>query len=144
MNNVLILIGLLAFAVVNTGCGKGTYNVPAEFAPYVESFMLEAEQRGKEIEEKELEISFAEKLAGTQAVGECYTAAGVPTIRILISFWEYASEAKRENLIYHELGHCWLNRAHVDPPAVSIMSHTIINPGYYVAHRAELLNELFQ
>lgn len=46
------------------------------------------------------------------AIGWCYWATNNRHIEINNSWWIYATYNQREALIFHELGHCALNRAH--------------------------------
>lgn len=47
--------------------------------------------------------------------GLCYKwTNGYAEVHIKRSFWEVATEEQREELIFHELGHCHLNRGHND------------------------------
>jgi hypothetical protein len=80
--------------------------------PYVERFYrLKAKYRPNEKGiRRRIPIRFA-NLHGTIA-GLCYYGVGFHYIEIDEKFWAEASEANREELIFHEMGHCDLDRDH--------------------------------
>lgn len=50
-----------------------------------------------------------------QTVGLCETFAdGYKLIRIDVDFWKVMGNGGKEEVIYHELGHCQLDRDHAD------------------------------
>ena len=78
------------------------------------------------------------------AVGICYYVTG--NIEIDREYWNTHGEAAKEELIFHELGHCVLGREHNehmigDCPA-SIMYPTL-TPGCYKKHKDYYIKELF-
>lgn len=90
---------------------ESNIEVAPEFRPFVRSFEAEAAKRGIafDFEETGLEI-----LLGPTRVDN---AAGVcrfsdRSIEIEVTVWDNLSEAGREQLIFHELGHCVLDRRH--------------------------------
>lgn len=66
-------------------------------------------------------------------------------------WWNDATFFQREQLVFHELGHCVLNRGHKDSKVIttlgeipsSIMYDHVIEPEIYVRHRNEYILELF-
>jgi hypothetical protein len=90
------------------------YSVPADLEPYVQAFRDIAQQRGQAIPSDNLIIAFG-ATQRQDACGECTRAAG-KTPRIVLKAddlcWKNASQQEREALIFHELGHCLLNRDH--------------------------------
>ncbi len=78
------------------------------------------------------------------AVGVCYYVTG--NIEIDKDYWDSVGESAREELIFHELGHCVLNKEHNeymmgDCPA-SIM-YPELTPGCYDKHKEYYIKELF-
>lgn len=61
--------------------------------------------------------------------------------------WRKAPEATREMIIFHELGHCALNREHNDTLErgipVSLMNSAGFSGAIYTADKARYLRELF-
>ncbi|MBD2699134.1 hypothetical protein IC229_00680 [Spirosoma sp. BT702] len=88
------------------------YNVPAEVEPFILAFRQEAQQRNKTVATNNLIVTFGTTL-GEDVCGECIPGK---TPRIVLNIddfcWQKASQQERECLIFHELGHCLLNRAH--------------------------------
>lgn len=87
------------------------YNVDPVFETYVQEFIAEGAKRGKNIsfEESGLSIQFSEfPLDG--AAGLC--RLGRYDIEIDKANWFRFSERFRSYLLFHELGHCELNRLH--------------------------------
>jgi hypothetical protein len=100
-----------------TGCGtnSGLKTDPA-LEPYVESFKAEAQRRG--VLTASVVAVFDDlryvvpPVAGKTVLGTC--TGGV--VRIDRSYWLRftTTDADREALMYHELGHCALGRGHVE------------------------------
>ncbi len=90
------------------------YSVPADVEPYVQAFRDIAQQHGQTIPADNLIITFGETQR-QDACGQCDRATG-KTPRITLKTddlcWKNANQQEREALIFHELGHCWLNRDH--------------------------------
>lgn len=94
------------------GCQKENRQVyPPEFGIYVDDFFLQANQRGLDIspEDYNFSIVFGE-IAETGIVGNCERRSG----RMIIepAYWKRSDYQEREWIIFHELGHCVLDRAH--------------------------------
>ena len=110
---LLILSGL-------TGCQSSSqpepiqYSVPAEAEVYVQSFRKEASQRHQSVSMDNLIITFG-ATQSEDVCGQCLLQSG-KTPRITLSTdafcWQQASQYERECLVFHELGHCLLKRAH--------------------------------
>lgn len=116
MNKILpiILISLLL------GCSKDefepVYNVPEEFQPIVESFLAEAQKRGYSIEISNMIITYADDL-DSKVCATCYSNGNSENEQKIISINAnqcWANYQQKEVLIFHELGHCILNREHDD------------------------------
>jgi len=110
---LLLLAGL-------TGCQSSSqpepvqYSVPTEVEPFVKSFRDEANKRNKAVSTNNLVITFGTALS-EDICGECQLESG-KTPRITLNndafCWQQASQYERECLVFHELGHCLLTRAH--------------------------------
>lgn len=109
------------FLLLALGCQRqpepepAQYSVPAEVEPYVRAFREAAARRGQPVPSDNLIVTFgATQAAG--ACGQCTRQAG-RTPRIVLSTdrecWQAASAFERECLVFHELGHCLLNREHL-------------------------------
>ena len=116
MKKILFLLSLLVIfqnCRPDNGIGaeSGVYNVDPVFEPYVQEFIAEGAKRGKTIDftDSGLIVEFSDvQLAG--ANGRCYL--GRHHIEIDKSRWFSFSEDVRGFLLFHELGHCELDRLH--------------------------------
>lgn len=105
------------------------YDVPDEFQPHVDQFIIEAKNRGLTLEIHNLIIKYDEQIAST-ICGTCNSNSPSPNIQKIISInpdacWE--NDVQLETLIFHELGHCILGRNHTseelpngDPKSIMI------------------------
>lgn len=61
--------------------------------------------------------------------------------------WHGYSDLKKEIVVFHELGHCLLNKDHNNNEhlgeKLSIMHERILNPDFYEDNRVHYLDELF-
>lgn len=107
------------------------YSVPAEIEPYVQTFRAEAGRRKRVIAADNLIIRFG-ILQGNAVCGECLTEAGkTPRITLSadVSCWKNANSDQRECLVFHELGHCLLNRPHRSDRFPNGAYVSLMNPG---------------
>jgi hypothetical protein len=81
-------------------------------------------------------------------VGQCQLRdSEPPTIVLLKEYWDEATASMKENLIYHELGHCSLLLEHDDSVdedgrPLSIMYPSQILPLWYDLYRQEYIQDL--
>lgn len=124
-------------------------DVTAELCPYFQSFEEEAAKRN---------ITINLNLAGIKGklvniqngyVGLCSTHAK-KEILIDNQFWAKSSHLKKELIVFHELGHCFLERRHNNQQAGNGTCASIMRSGlgrcvdfYTEKTRAQLLDELF-
>lgn len=91
------------------------YQVPDEVEPYVQQFTAQAHLRGKNIEITNLIITFG-PTTSDDVCGTCLPGSRDPNrqVRIVLSgdpdCWSALSPEDREELVFHELGHCVLGR----------------------------------
>lgn len=111
---MLMLCALVAF--LNSCKDDNTYNVPNEFKSYVTQFAAEAAKRGHtfNFEKSGLIMEFADLKDGV--AGVCHYEKPI-RIEIDKAYWEKlgtksGAELMREDIIFHELGHGFLNRKH--------------------------------
>jgi hypothetical protein len=102
------------------GCGeepptvKVKANIDSEFKQYVDLFEMEQDVNVN------IDIQFNEMYFPT--IGKCYYAFYIDgpheserlnlNVEIDPIFWQEATDTEKEVLIFHELGHCVLNRDH--------------------------------
>jgi len=84
--------------------------------------------------------------------GQCSvnTGTGRKVVRIDATYWANASTLEREFVIFHELGHCFLERTHVDARDIRGSCESMMHSGvgdcqfrYTLASRTAYLDELF-
>lgn len=139
------VLKLLVFAVV-LGCQSSSqpepvqYSVPADLESYIQAFRNEAQQRKQTVSTVNLIVTFGD-IQNEDVCGECVLESG-KTPRITLNFndycWKTASQQERECLIFHELGHCLLNRAHKTDRFPNGAFVSLMNPddiGIYAACR---------
>lgn len=126
--------------------------VESALQPYFDTFRDEANARGILINSAFLEIDASiENIREDDVVGECWFGGHGPNeIRIDQQFWNEASDIDREFVVFHELGHCYLDRDHTeastsDGTCLSIMASGVgdCNNRYSLSTRATYLDELF-
>lgn len=148
----LILISLLI-----AGCGSTPVqfrplglHVDAELAPLVSEFITEARAYGRVSDQVNLNVSFVPEIPsndpGYITLGQCFMGTGI--VQINHTEWEDLSDNEKEELIFHELGHCLLNRQHNDGlfatgMPVSMMYWLLVDERWYVQYKAYYWNEMF-
>jgi hypothetical protein len=146
---------LLILVAVIGSCAKDEepeFLIDAPLQEYFDRFKAEAALRGVEIDFALMMISGDIRLIGTQnVIGQCGHTEEEPNVVIVDKFyWDSASDLDREFLIFHELGHCALQRGHTDDSdgqgnCISIMSSGTgsCNINYTLETRTALIDELF-
>lgn len=93
-----------------------------------------------------IDIRFVDKMTTDykNAVGYCYKPTN--SIEILRSYWAEIPNIKRQMLIFHELGHCLLDKKHsdellLDGCGASIMLFHMDTSNCYYKHYNELIVE---
>jgi hypothetical protein len=141
---------IILLALATSSCGKVRHsNLRAlEFVTYLQKFESEAIKRNKHLEINELVIEIVKDLPDS-AIGLCEVGGNEPAkISLKRSYWDTASDLDKEQLIFHELGHCVLLRYHDNKslsnknPA-SIMSSYHFSGQIYNGNRTYYLDELF-
>src|SRR4051812_38212013 len=99
---------LVALLLLSTACRKGNRKIDPEFMPYVDQFESDAKAHRKAIHVQS-NVRFGSTDRSKGQVGFC---DGWGSVTIGREFWDVATERARIALVYHELGHCELGRAH--------------------------------
>jgi len=147
--SVLSLLVIFLF----TSCDQGV-TVDSQLEPYYESFRVEAELRGIVFDNEIENIDgYLQNIYENGVLGLCNhdaTKEGYPAIFVDKPYWDEATDMEREFVVYHELGHCFLKRGHLDDTdstgaCISIMQSGIggCNSVYNSSTRSILLDELF-
>lgn len=145
---------MILFMTVFSACTEDTELVKLEFrgevSTFLQSFLEEADKREVQVDVSNLQINI-ESLGNQNVVGQCLSYTdGSKEVRIDEDKWIRSSALIKEFLLFHELGHCLLNRDHLndkneDGSCKSIM-HASANScrnTYSEASRKEYLDELF-
>lgn len=162
LNNIKSLLFILLGLSINLlfiGCTKERnvnltieeLHVDEALAPYFERFLAEGTIRGHEIDlvGKRIE-GYLEDIDDEDVVGQCaYSETSTRKVRIDLNYWNQATDLEREFVVFHELGHCYLERSHSDAQdnrtCISIMhsgtSRCRFN--YTQGNRSVYLDELF-
>ena len=111
---------LLFFLLTASGCKKESKSgsiitggqidlSETRLEPYIDSFMDHLAMTGQTPDLSQLQVQFSDTLLSTQ-LGSCRMATGL--VKINRALWLTLSAGSREELIFHELGHCALSRNH--------------------------------
>ena len=95
--------------------GTNDVNIDPELQPYVDMFLAEASKRGQNIDlaDSGLDMIFEEGISTPDYAGICRYKLGANEIGIDRELWDRTeSENRRQWLVFHELGHCVLDRSH--------------------------------
>jgi hypothetical protein len=167
-NKLLPLIVLSLIAILSTSCGmpiigkhvqkkSGTSRLfsstDSTFSPYVAQFESYAKSvtGNSGFSVGDVLINFGDPEVNTFQ-GVCYIYSNdLREIIIRKQWWDTAADSDRESLIFHELGHCKLDRDHDDEVNViggksvklSMMNSIIVLGNDYANHRPGYLDELF-
>ncbi|MCC6815779.1 MAG: hypothetical protein IT267_05160 [Saprospiraceae bacterium] len=146
MNSLRLFIFLVIFS-----CQKlEVFIVEDEFQFYLETFVTEGLKRNVNILQASQQINILFGTLSNSIVGQCQKSNDNHTILIERVYWDKASYLEREQLLFHELGHCILNRHHFDEShsgyCVSIMRSNswICDLVYNSTTREGYLDELFK
>lgn len=144
-----LLIAVLALASIACGRQQNRSEVNlGSFAPYAERFQKTAAEQGVHVEIDNLVIQFGE-LSNPRQNGLCeLTAYQTPTITIRQEIWDQMEDVDREELIFHEMGHCVLGREHTSVQTSDGIPESIMNPyrisnSIYETNREYYISELF-
>ncbi len=126
--------------------------IDADFHSYVQRFIAEGAKRGFTIDlaSRNITIQFTE-IDEQNVAGMCsYDGQFHNDITIDATFWKTSSELMKEFILFHELGHCYLYRAHRNDAfqnGICISMMRGADPGCYDAYtlnnRDYFIDELF-
>jgi hypothetical protein len=138
---------LVLTAIAASACGRAPVLELGEFAPYVAKFEQTSIEVGKPVQVNDLVVKFGPTEERQDAV--CETGDAItPTILINQLSWSRMTEADREALMYHELGHCVLGRNHIttrntNGQPISLMYPVAISAHVYLENKESFIRELF-
>lgn len=136
---------VLSLIFIFTGCGK-TVSIAPEFQSFVDDFNASAASHNHSGADN-LIVEFGE--TSSKAAGAtCYQTSGTPRIAVNEKTWNATSDSRRKEMLFHEMGHCVLNRSHTedhlsDGCKASIMSASPVGDWCANHHADEYVTELF-
>jgi hypothetical protein len=140
---------ILGLSVVTSACGREPkIEIGPEFQPYVTRFQEKGEEVGKPVQIVDLIVKFGQ--TDPKQDGVCETSDHTsPTILVNERAWNDMDDLGRESLMFHELGHCVLNRSHVlikssDGAPSSLMYPVAISLKTYLDNHEYYIRELFR
>ena len=129
-------------------------NVDAELVPYFERFQQEAAARGIFVDLVTADIEgVIEEIDEQHVAGQCsYGRFNNPRlVTVDASFWRRSSNLFKEFIVFHELGHCYLNRGHLESSFSNGVCTSIMRSGvgdcfdnYNGNTREYYIDELFE
>lgn len=145
-----LILAAIAIMFAVTGCKKiKVYRqIAPEFVPYVASFEQNMRTYRREYDAGNMIMRFA--TLNNQWVGECIGSyGGQKQVLIDIEYWNWLDEGQKVQLIWHELGHCWLLQDHrdaalADGSPASVMNTVAFWSGIFETHELYYINELFK
>ncbi len=148
------VILLILSTVMLSQCGDAYVfeeDVEEEMIDYFTSFAIEGEERGLVIDWDVERIATQLVHIEEDAIGRCLTYEdGSKVINIDKEFWDNSSNLEKEFLIFHELGHCLLERSHNNVMNQRGVCQSMMNSGenictinYNLNTRKRYLDELF-
>jgi len=143
----------LGYARVDPGVTDEFVYVTSDARPYVDSFeMFGRLNINRRFKITRVSVRFVDKYppgVKQDTIGECSTNFGmIPSITLLRSWWDSVDTYDREQLVFHELGHCVLYEGHYkrkfsNGMPQSMMYPEIIGARYYNKNRAYYIWRLF-
>ena len=151
---------LLIFSLMTIGCAKQVTNFSVDPAlmPYYEAFVKEGQDRGNNQATNDLSMNFGETTGNV--IGYCRRqesynwnlltkeTVSTPVVVVKPSWWKNATEASRRELVYHELGHCLMDKDHNNQKSMygqpeSIMYPIHIGGSFFQTWERNYLDQLF-
>lgn len=158
------LFSLLTIAILSTSCGMPILGKHVEkkggsrlhsttdstFSSYVAAFEAEAKVTTSDpsFVVGDIPINFGTP-ENNNFQGVCYIYSdGTREIIVRANWWQSATDDDKESLIFHELGHCRLDREHDNSQTpthdkASLMHEVIVRGLTFQKHRSAYVNELF-
>ncbi len=127
-------------------------DVDPELRPYFQRFEDEAAARGISINLTEAGITgIIEEIEEDHIAGQCSFPRNRPNeVTIDASFWSFGSDLFKEFIVFHELGHCYLFRPHVEDILSNGACASLMRSGngdcidnYHSGTRSFYIDELF-
>ena len=151
--NAYILIMILLTGIVFFACETDdSLETDPELIPFFELFAEEGAKRGFVVDYEEARIEgLIQDILDGNVQGQCFRNEKKPRKVIIdTEYWNTATQLRKEFIIFHELGHCFLNRDHLNTSDASGNCVSIMhaNPGvcnFFLTeeNKEQYLDELF-
>ena len=142
--------------IIMIGCEKDephVVEVDSRLQIYFDRFAEEAASRGVTVDYASIEIEgkIENITGGNNIFGQCQTNSALAnTLIVDLNFWNGSNDIEREFVIFHELGHCYLDREHLDDSNDDGICISMMHSGsggctnaFNSSTRSEYLDELF-
>ena len=145
-----IIMILSAFSLVSCQRAPPQTIVDAQFVPYLNAFIQQAHENGRWVDDSRLSIEMSDSMPAPQILGYCQVFDETQLVVISRAWWNSTgfTVSDREELIFHELGHCLLGLVHVNTLTIDGIPTTIMNAhhfagGLYAVNREAYIAEEF-
>lgn len=119
---------IISMSILLGSCRHENMQVyPDEFKPYVDEFFFQANQHGRGLNETHFNFSIKFGDTDDEVGAFCFFKGNAITVDR--EGWKYWDHFQKERIIFHELGHCLLNRNHQNAETTSNECFSIMNEG---------------
>ncbi len=133
--NLFFVIVVLFFACQKSPIEPTIYRIDKDLEPFLKTFVDESKKRGIDVKPENLIMVFG--TTSKEICGQCEVlkSNGQRTITINndAQCWKIAPNENREALVFHELGHCLLERNHRDETLPNGVVASIMNSNYQIS-----------
>lgn len=166
MRRLMYITFMLTILVLLSSCMKTTHvqqvrAVDTSFIAYLNEFKAQANSRGVNVDDEHIVVLFGNvKWNGKNVVASCSYDYKGPTVTVDANEWNNVNDLYREEILFHELGHCLLGLDHDNGKEDwinyntgkqlqdwtvprSIMNAVILDGGLYQENRQVFLDGLF-
>jgi hypothetical protein len=119
---------IITFSMILGSCQHENMQVyPDEFKPYVDEFFIQANLHGRSMDATQYTFSIKFGDLGDEVGAFCFFIGNAITVDR--EGWEDWDHFEKERIIFHELGHCLLNRNHYNAETISNECYSYMNKG---------------
>lgn len=140
----ILIIALCVHAEITRDIPRD--GIQPEVAPYVQTFNTYAETFIPGFKMPPMDIGLGTTTLLPHDDGRVVGFCDIWGPRLLVvldrKYWEVSDDLEREELVFHELGHCVLNRGHTED-IMSMMYPSSLASNLYAPYRRRYIQELF-
>lgn len=118
-----------------------TKSIDTQVIPYYNRFMDIADKCMSRVNNETVRIEMTDNI-NPSYVAVCFYATNI--VQINRKVWNRLSNEKREQTIFHELGHCLLNQSHDDDDLNLMNTYGFVNKQLYVYNYDYFVRKLFK